>query len=141
MTALADYLDDVAARRFAFGTLDCCTLMADWLVRLGWPDPMADRRGTYATFRQYRSAIRREGGLVRSCATRFAAIGLAETAEPLPGDVCLVLAPLTVRKGRAVVGPTGAIYLSTALRTVVTSDSGLVMADLKVLRAWSAGHA
>ncbi|MGL3208684.1 DUF6950 family protein [Bradyrhizobium sp. BR 1433] len=147
---VADYLDGVASQRFGYGVLDCCTLMADWVVRCGWPDPMADRRGGYSTFRQYRAAMRREGWIVRSCSRRFAAIGLSETASPQLGDVCLVTAPVVgrardlrraLRRGRPLTGVTGAIYLAEGLRALVSTNAGLVMADLPVLRAWRVSRA
>jgi hypothetical protein len=48
-------------RSFAWGTNDCCTFAADWLVVLGKPDPMEGVRGTYQTakeaMRLYRAGL------------------------------------------------------------------------------------
>lgn len=133
MATLSEYLGRVVRRRFAYGDLDCCTLMADWLMLCGFPDPMADRRGSYSTRSEYIAAIQNEGDIVKSCGRRFAAIGLQVTSEPKPGDVCLVKAP--------VVGPAGAIYVSDKFRAVITPDAGLVFAPVPVLRAWSVKRA
>lgn len=132
---LSDYLSGVLRRRFGYGDLDCCTFMADWLVACGLPDPMADRRGTYASRKEYRAAIRSERGLVASCGRRFSDIGLRETATAKPGDVCLVRTPALF--GRRVVWiATGAIVVSDKLRAVVTPDAGLVVAPAHTLLIW-----
>jgi len=133
---LSDYLDQVAARGFAYGDLDCCTLMADWLTWRGLPDAMADRRASYASYRQYRALMRAEGGIVASCGRRFAAVGLSALTVPVAGDVCLVKAPVLVRRDRIWWGVTGAIAVSDRLRAVVTPDAGLVIAELDVVSAW-----
>lgn len=137
---LSLYLGEVVRRRFAFGAMDCCILMADWLIARGLPDAMADRRGAYASWREYRTLMRREGGIVASCRRRFAAIGLAERAEPVRGDVCLVHAPIVL--GRRILWvPTGAICLSPDMSVIVTPDAGLVGAQMNVLHAWGLSDA
>jgi hypothetical protein len=135
MRDLSGYLATAIRRRFAFGELDCCTFMADWLVARGFSDPMADRRGTYATEAEYRAAMRSEGGIFRSCSQRFTAVGLRETDHAVPGDVCLVKVPVSVR-GRVVRGMTGAICVTDKLRAVVTPDAGLVIAGVPIVSAW-----
>lgn len=132
---LSDYLTDVLRRRFGYGDLDCCTFMADWLVARGLSDPMPDRRGTYSSHKEYRAAIRGEGGLVASCRQRFADIGLLETATAKPGDVCLVKTPALFGRRVAWIA-TGAIAVSDKLRAVVTRDEGLVVAPANTLLIW-----
>lgn len=133
---LSWYLEEVTKRRWQYGSLDCCTFMADWLVENGLPDPMADRRETYSSQREYRNAIRSEGGIVASCSKRFSAIGLKEAVTPKAGDVALVLAP--ARMGRRIVMiPTGSICISNAMRTVVAPDVGLAGAVLTTIKAWA----
>jgi hypothetical protein len=138
---LSDYLDTVAARDCAYGRLDCATLMADWLVARGIDDPMPDCRGTYANERQYRAAIRREGGIVESCRRRFSRVGLRATATPRAGDVALVLAPFGVRSGRPLCRPTGAIMLTSRVAAVLDWPRGVVGAALPVIAAWSLADA
>lgn len=133
---LAAYLDGVSRRRWQYGTLDCCTFMADWLMACGCADPMRGRRGTYATYREYRTAIRSEGGLVRSCARRFAAIGLQEVDTARPGDVALVLAPSQIGR-RVVMVATGGICVSPDMRVIVATDVSLVGAKLDTIKVWS----
>lgn len=131
---LEDYLAEVARR---WRSLDCCRLMADWLVLQGFADPMVDRRGTYSTRGEYRKMLRSEGGLVESCHTRFARIGLVRS-EPRRGAAAVVMAPFAVRNGRVFWRPTGAVCLSEKLRAVVSID-GLSMGPLPVLTAWYHG--
>lgn len=132
---LAEYLAEIAACGFALGELDCCTFMAGWLMRIGLPDAMADRRGSYATRAQYRAALRGEGGLAASCARRFAAIGLAAAERASPGDVALVQAPFAVRRGRALWRPTGAICVAVD-RLAVVASAGLVISRFPVVASW-----
>lgn len=142
LTRLSAYLAGVAARNFAYGENDCCTFMADWLVSIGLPDPMADRRGSYRTAREYRAAIRREGGIVESCRRRFGAIGLVEAEAPELGDVALVLAPCAVsRRGRVLRRPTGAIVQSARWRAVLAPPRGIAGACLPIVAAWTVRHA
>jgi hypothetical protein len=138
---LSEYLGEISDRRFAYGALDCCTFMADWLMRCGLPDAMADRRGCYTTRACYRRLIRSEGGLVASCRARFAKICLAERPAAFPGDVCLVAAPILRNARRTLWAATGAIAVSDRWRAVVTVDAGLVCAELEVLYAWRVNDA
>lgn len=138
---LALYLDGVAGRDCGYGKLDCATLMADWLMHRGWPDPMRDRRATYLTERAYRAAIRSEGGLVASCRRRFARLGLAETTAPGEGDVALALAPFAVRRGRPLARPTGGIVLRGGLVALLSWPRGVAGAQLPIVKAWSVSRA
>ena len=82
---------------FAWGSSDCCTFAADWLVTLGKPDPLADLRGTYATPIEARALMRSD--LVELVAARI--------GEPMEnhhfaqrGDVAVV----ELENGRQAVG-------------------------------------
>lgn len=135
--SLAEYLDDVAEQAFRYGAHDCATLMADWLVSCGFVDPMSDRRGTYADRREYRLALKSEGGLLASCRDRFARVGLTEACEPKEGDVAVVSAPFAIRHSRLLRRPVGAIMGRDGFCTVLNWPRGLVGARLPVLAAWS----
>jgi hypothetical protein len=137
---LADYLAAVARRPFRPGALDCCVFMADWILAVTGCDPIADRRGTYSSNREYRKMLREEGGFVTACAARAAAIGLRETDEPKAGDPMLVSAPIAVRHGKILRFPTGSICVSESMRAVISADRGLVIARddlLPTVKAWT----
>lgn len=129
---LEDYLAEVAR---GWRDLDCCRVMADWLVMQGSDDPMADRRGSYSTRGEYRKMLRSEGGLIPSCTARFEKVGMIGCA-PQRGAVAVVMAPFAQRFGKVWWRPTGAICLSDRMRAVVTADAGLAIAPLPVLLAW-----
>lgn len=133
---LRAYLDGVAGRECAYGRLDCATYMADWVVQLGWPDPMPDRRGTYTTEREYIAAVRSEGGFPESCRRRFARIGLCETSNPEEGSVALVSAPV-LRSGRAVLAPTGCLVLDRGFVALLDWPRGVVAVKLPLIASWS----
>lgn len=137
---LSDYLASVARRPFKPGSLDCCIFMADWIRMVIGRDPIADRRGTYATTREYRKMLHQEGGFVVACDARAKTIGLRETAAPQVGDPMLVSAPVGVRHGKVLRFPTGSICVSDTMRAVVSSDRGLVIAHadyLPTVKAWT----
>ncbi|WP_316188329.1 MULTISPECIES: DUF6950 family protein [unclassified Bradyrhizobium] len=139
MTLLLDYLASLAQRRWAPGVLDCGVFMADWVVACGRPDPIADVRGSYDSERGFLRILRREGGFEASCAARLARVGGVETADPAAGDLAVVLAPYAIRRGKLQLRPTGAICVNPAMRAVITSDLGLVIAGddaLPLMRAW-----
>jgi hypothetical protein len=129
---LALYLDEATRSHH-----DCCTFMADWLIKNGLPDPMGDRRGTYFNRREYQRLISGEGGVLASCDRRFAAIGLQETLAPKAGDVAIVRAPIASKCGFPIFGATGAICVSETMRAVVASDLALAIAGLEIIKAWT----
>lgn len=137
---LAEYLAEVARRRFAYGANDCATLMADWLVRLGLPDPMADLRGSYETHAGWRRVSRREGGMLASCRRRFVLI--EETRAPVAGDVALIASPI-LRCGsssRVIVGATGAICVDANVRAFLT-ERGVRIRMMPTIAAWRVNYA
>lgn len=135
---LTDYLASVSCRRWSPGDLDCCTFMAEWLMLRGCSDPMADRRGTYRDRFTFRRMLKSEGGIVQSCGTRFAAIGLHETTIPNNGDVALVMTPFAVRNGKVLMRPSGSICVAKDTFAVVTSDVGLVISqEIPFVKAWT----
>lgn len=134
---LAGYLDDISRRDCGYGRLDCATLMADWVMLCGWSDPMADRRGTYTDERSYRSAIRTEGGMLASCRKRFEATGLKPADHVQQGDVALVLAQVSDRRGRVIRLPSGAIVTGEGMLALLNWPRGIVCVRMPVLAAWS----
>lgn len=137
---LADYLASLRNTRFQPGVLDCGIFLADWAMRCGLSDPIADLRGAYANEKGYLRIIRREGGFVECCSRRLARIGMVETTQARSGDLAIVLAPYAARRGSIQRRPTGAVVVDDVRRAVVTSDIGLVIAlekDLPVMKAWT----
>lgn len=137
---LSDYLASLRNRKWQPGILDCVVFMADWVVMRCGRDPIADVRGTYSTERQFLRMVRREGGFEAGCASRLSVVGFEETATPTQGDIMTVLAPYAVRRGKVQTRPTGAICVSSAMRAVITSDIGVVIAGndrLPMLKAWT----
>jgi hypothetical protein len=140
MQSLADYLASLRHLKWQVGVLDCGVLMADWALKVCGRDPIADIRGAYSSERGFLRIIRREGGFEACCAARLGAIGYVETAAPRAGDLVAVSAPYAERRGKVQRRPTGAIAVSEAMRAVITSDLGIVIAGddrLPLLKAWT----
>jgi hypothetical protein len=141
---LADYLASLRKRRWQPGILDCGVFMADWAILRCGRDPIADVRGTYSTEEQFQIILGREGGFLNSCRKRMNAIGMRRTRNPAEGDLMAVMAPYALLGGEIQSRPTGAICVNQAMRAVVTSDLGIVIADssrLPMVRAWSIANA
>lgn len=135
MSELGDYLGRAGALGFRLGELDCCTFMADWLMRRGFPDVMADRRGAYASAREFRRLLMAEGGLVASCHRRFTSAGLGVTAAARAGDVAVLMLP---RAHRAGYRATGAIAVSPSHFAIVAGGARMVlMRSAAVVKIWT----
>jgi len=140
ISTLSDYLASLRFRKWQPGILDCGVFMADWVTNVCGRDPIADVRGRYQTERQFMRIVRNEGGFEAACASRLQAVGYVETALPRAGDPMTVLAPHAMRRGKIQRRPTGAICVSEAMRAVITSDMGVVIAGndrLSMLKAWT----
>lgn len=135
---LRDYLSGVGANDFVLGESDCCTFMADWLIRLGLPDVMADRRGSYATPREYRRMLMAEGGLVAACQRRFTAAGLRIGTVARAGDVAVMMVPYSRRAGALHYRATGAIALSAShFVTIVRHRRFCICSTMPVAKMWT----
>lgn len=135
MSELHDYLTVAGARGFRLGELDCCTFMADWLMRRGFPDVMADRRGAYASPREYQRLLMAEGGLVASCHRRFTRAGLRGALAARAGDVAVLMLPLAHRAGHRA---TGAIAVSASHFALVAGGARMVMTSSPpVAKIWT----
>lgn len=66
---------------FVWGKADCCLTVADGLVSMGLPDPMAPYRGRYDSERAALRLFAQEGGLEAVVVARMAACGYG------PGDL------------------------------------------------------
>ena len=90
MPDLGDYLLRVRQMRRKAGEHDCITIMANWLMECGWPDPMAERRRAYATEDEALAFIEDAGSLAELCTEYLGRIGMVETASPVAGDVGVI---------------------------------------------------
>jgi hypothetical protein len=134
---LSEYLAEVGEQGFALGERDCCTLMADWLLRLGFPDVMADRRGCYSDVRAFRRLLMAEGGLVAACHRRFSGAGLSVTTSPRAGDVAVILEPYARRGGALHYRAMGSIALNARHFAVIRGLALQVYSRLPIAKVWT----
>lgn len=87
---IEDFLSSSLARPFAWGEVDCCLVLADWLVAKGYPDVAADLRGAYRTEDECRTLISRHGGLVALATSVVGRAGLVPIAVPEPGAIAII---------------------------------------------------
>lgn len=132
---LGEYLVAAGSAAFRLGESDCATFMADWLMRCGLPDVMADLRGSYSSVAEFSRFVVRGGGMLAICRQRFVAAGLQETITPRAGDVAV----LELRRfgTRERWGMVGAIALSE--RTFAIRGSGRIVmtSRARVAKIWT----
>lgn len=76
--------------------VDCCLALAEWAMWLGYPDPVAHLRGTYAEGQGQVDALVRGGGAVSLVSACARAIGAKPTTIPARGDVGVVGSPTNI---------------------------------------------
>lgn len=82
------------ASPFVWGSSDCCLSVADCLVGMGLPDPMAIYRGRYDSERGAYRMFRPDGGLEGAMAARMAENGyVADAPDSFVGLVETDLGP------------------------------------------------
>ena len=59
--AVTDHLRAWEGQAFAWGAADCCAFAADYVRRLGAPDPYAEYEGAYASALSAARALRQRG--------------------------------------------------------------------------------
>lgn len=78
--------------------VDCCLVLAEWAIWLGYPDPAAHLRGTYVAGQGQLDALDHGGGalgLVSACAL---SIGGIAVAAPARGNIGVVGSLSNVRR-------------------------------------------
>lgn len=132
---LADHVGGEGARPFEWGRRDCCLFVADWVRLATGLDPAASWRGRYGSLREALRLTKGRGGFVEAISAEMDRLGFARTADPLPGDVGLVRAPVGIRDGRLVQQVVGAIR--TGRLWSVKARRGVGGADFPLVVAWS----
>lgn len=127
---LGEYLQRTAQTPWAWdGSADCCTFTADWCVAVGYPDPMAFIRGSYASEAEALARVRR-AGLLRLAQRGYKSIGLVRTLAPRCGDVAVLRRP-TVEGDDVVCAIRSSDRWVTRLERGISVDEGGTL-----LRAW-----
>lgn len=91
MIDLGSWLLEQGTTRRKFSAFDCCTLPADWAVANGWPDPMADYRGTYQSHDKAVLLVEQAGGLLALFADAFVRIGMPAHDHAATGDIGVIM--------------------------------------------------
>lgn len=119
------YVREAQTQPFVWGTHDCCTFAADWVLAITGVDPMGPWRGEYRTASGAQRLTQERGGL-DALVTEALGAPIA-TAFAQRGDVVM---------GEGVLGPTMGIVLgvSAAFPGVDGIEQRLIAADWKVWR-------
>lgn len=134
MSALGDYLARVGREPWNYGDKpgprrDCCTFPADWCMEVGYADPMAFIRDTYASEAEALTLVARHG-LVKLATQGYASIGLKRTREPITGDVAVLRRPMVDDSAAVCAIRSGDRWVMLLERGLVVDEGGTV------LKAW-----
>ena len=116
--ALMDWITARRNRAHVYGTFDCCTLCADYLVELrGMKDPMKGLRGTYDSRAGAQTVMKKGGGLKKIARARLGVM------HPMAEAEC----------GSIVYGDYGdgpALGICTGFNIAAAGEKGLVFSPL-----------
>jgi hypothetical protein len=88
---LAAFLDAYAHEPWTpGGKVDCCLIIAEWAMWLGYPDAAAHLRGAYEPGQGQIDILAANGGAVTIIASCALSIGAKPAAEPRCGDFGVV---------------------------------------------------
>lgn len=92
---LAAHVERLRSLSFAWGKTDCVTVSADWMMTLGYDDPIADIRGRWRSATGASRVIGGADNFAAAVATRLAAAGCPEIAPAFAhrGDIALLREP------------------------------------------------
>lgn len=87
---LDSFLAEKAAAPWAWGSVDCCMVLADWALANGHGDLLARYRGAYDDEAGCVAIIVRRGGLLPIVSDGAARIGLARIEAPSRGSIGVI---------------------------------------------------
>ena len=132
---LSRFLNEAAARPFAWGSFDCLLWLADWVRANRGVDPAGDLRGRYCTMLQAARIVREKGGMVSLVDRQLKASGLSTVNVGARGDIAIV--SVGGVGGEHFGNEAGAILLGGS--AALMCQEGLCvphMADVPVVAAW-----
>lgn len=90
MADLDAFLATNGALPWAWGSVDCCMVLADWGIANGGPDLLEHYRGTYEDEVSCRAIIIGRGGLLPIISYQCAKVGFAAAEAPARGVVGVI---------------------------------------------------
>ena len=132
---LSRFLNEAAARPFAWGSFDCLLWLADWVRANRGVDPAGDLRGRYCTMLQAARVVQDARGMVSLVERQVTAAGLSRVNCGARGDIAVV--SVGGVGGEHFGNEAGAILLGGT--AALMCQEGLCMprlAETPVLAAW-----
>lgn len=126
---LAAFIAANGARLWEPGKVDCCIVLADWSMWLGYEDPAPHLRGIYDSEDGFRAIIAARGGVVPVVATCAANIGLKPTTRPRCGDIGVIGSHANIER------QFGAIHDGSSW--LIRMHGGFARMTARTLAAWS----
>ncbi|MCX5513415.1 DUF6950 family protein [Kaistia algarum] len=125
---LQGFLTEYGARPWVWGEVDCCLVMADWLIENGYQDCAAHLRGTYRTEADLNTILDAAGGVLPIVKACFALIPLELSSTPDAGSVGVIGDRSNIHR------QWGAIF--DGVRWQVRLKGGMVQFSAPLLACW-----
>lgn len=113
------HFDAFAARHcrniWAWGSVDCTLVLADWIVWNGHVDPAKAQRGSYADEDECQALLARSGGLISLIERCACVVSMERISMPEFGSIAVIGSRVNVRR------QWGAIYDGTDWRVRIRS--------------------
>jgi hypothetical protein len=123
-----------AGQPFAWGSCDCVTVLADWVLQVRGFDPAADLRLTYGSAGECQRLTQFFSDPLAVFAPRLEPHGVMRTVAPVRGDL-----GITIEVTAAGERPCGALCLGKFW--VSKSENGIVAGrPARILAAWGMGY-
>lgn len=129
---LAQYIDAVLSKPWAWGRTDCCFFAGDWILSVTERDPLGPYRGTYDSAPAALRLIRARRGLVRMVGAEMSRCGFARAEAANDGDIAVLRHEVDsddAVAGAAVVIRMGSWWLARA-------KDGIVGMEAPTLAVW-----
>lgn len=116
----------LALKPQAYGAVDCCLAVGEWVEEVTGVDVADGLRGTYATEMDWRRILVAEGGMVALFGRLLAPVGYVRAEVAEPGDVGVVVVPG--------LGETGAVMTPRGWRVKIRS--GITVGQFEAVAVW-----
>lgn len=126
---VSEHVQRWARTPFAWGTADCCIILADYVRDVTGIDGAAHLRGRYADYEQLRAICGNPFALVEECAGR---VPLNPTRNPKRGDVGVI--GIVSQDGYAQIG---GLCLKPGQWAAKEIRGVNIVSEPKVIAAWS----
>lgn len=125
---LTAFIADHSQKGWQPGHVDCLLTLADWFVWRGFPDAVAEYRGTYDSEDGYRQLLVMAGGPIPLISKQADAIGLVRVEQQRAGSIGVIGSKSNIQR------QFGAIY--DGAHWMLRADEGFLPMTARAIAVW-----